>query len=160
MDKINFLLTEVSLECLGNKYYDIYGDETESLLYLLSAKSLKPKPEHSESDIKLEKVLGVKRRVEPPPTNRKRRVSFSDKDITNGEKPIVQQPAESLLVPLPAQPRAAKISRRRSTISVSNAMKNRKLEESSLVQPKFDLEGIKDQLRTDIGTSKLLLCIS
>lgn len=140
MDKINFLITEVSLECLGNKYFDIYGNQSDSLLRLISANSLKPGAidEDKESDLwtsltatevtKTNKVKSVNRRqaaaaaraaaaeavanVNKKPL--KRRASFS---IAN-ETDAANEP-ESLLVPM--APKAAKISNRRSTISVQLA---------------------------------------
>lgn len=141
MDKINFLITEVSLECLGNKYFDIYGNQSDSLLRLISASSLKPGAidEDRESDLwtsltatevtKTSKTKSVNRRqaasaaaaaaaaeaaanVNKKPM--KRRASFS---IAN-ETDAANDP-ESLLVPM--APKAAKISNRRSTISVQLA---------------------------------------
>lgn len=144
MDKINFLITEVSLECLGNKYFDIYGNQSDSLLRLISVNSLKPSAIDADKESDLWKSLTV---TEKKKTNKvradnrraaaaaaaaaaataaakaatinkrqpKRRASFS---ISNNEGDTVNDP-ESLLVPM--APKAAKIANRRSTISVQLA---------------------------------------
>lgn len=137
MDKINFLLTEVSLECLGNKFFDIYGRQNRTLVGLVSSMTLKPPPRtvvDSESD--LWKALNIEKdgpiikkricKIETPANERKRkrRASFS---ITNNETDTNNEAndPESLLVPMQNTPKAAKITQRRSTISVQLA-KNRK----------------------------------
>lgn len=128
MDKINFLITEVSLECLGNKFFDVYGNQAESLLRLISAGTLKPGTTDKDDETELWKSLtapkkrarvtfGTKVSDEP---QRKRRASFSN---TNNEAEVSNDP-ESLLVPM--APKAAKISNRRSTISVQLAKQTRK----------------------------------
>lgn len=135
MDQINFLITEVSLECLGNKFFDVYGNQADSLLRLISVNSLKSKPTDTddESDLwnsltatKVSQTTKAKSgnrqaaamaaataaaAVTPKPNKKqlKRRASFS---ITNNES----DDPESLLVPM--APKAAKIANRRSTISV------------------------------------------
>lgn len=134
MDRINFLITEVSLECLGNKFFDIYGNKTNSLLGLISVNTLKTEPtaEDCETDlwksltaekkkiIVEKKILSQDSQVTNEP-RQKRRASFT---ITNNEPDTSNDP-ESLLVPMTI-PKAAKISMRRSTISVQMA-KQRKL---------------------------------
>lgn len=139
MDKINFLITEVSLECLGNKYFDIYGNQSDSLLRLISVNSLKPGAidEDRESDLwtsltatevtKTPKIKSVNRRQAAAAAaaavaaeaaanvnkkQLKRRASFSIETDTANDP-------ESLLVPM--APKAAKITNRRSTISVQLA---------------------------------------
>lgn len=126
MDKINFLITEVSLECLGNKFFDIYGNQANSLLKLISASSLRAESTNCDEETALWKALTAEK-VKPTITKtfkqpivvpeRKRRASFSNAD---NEQESSNDP-ESLLVPL--APKAAKIARRRSTISVQLANK-------------------------------------
>lgn len=142
MDKINFLITEVSLECLGNKFYDIHGNQLSSLLQMISATSLKPQATNLDDESALWHALTAeapavrtKSKVKAPETvtpiitktfkepvvpERKRRASFSN---ANNEPDTSNDP-ESLLVPM--APKAAKIARRRSTISVQQFAKNRK----------------------------------
>lgn len=140
MDKINFLITEVSLECLGNKFFDIYGTQVDSLLRLISVNSLKPKPTDADNETDLYKSLKateVFRRNKVKNVNRqaaaaaapepvinkkqpKRRASFSTAD---NETDAANDP-ESLLMPM--APKAAKIMNRRSTISVQLAKRNNK----------------------------------
>lgn len=62
MDKINFLITEVSLECLGNKFFDIYGNQANSLLRLISVSSLQPQPTDADAQSELWKSLTVEKR--------------------------------------------------------------------------------------------------
>lgn len=57
MDTVNFLLTEVSLELLGNTFYDVYGDKTNSLNYLVSRKSAKKKENYTERSSELLNAL-------------------------------------------------------------------------------------------------------
>lgn len=133
MDRINFLITEVSLECLGNKFFDIYGKQTNSLLGLISLNSLSAtNGTSSDSESDLWSSLTTERKstnnnwtrpnkqriVNKSAQGRKRRASIS---TTNNET----DDPESLLVPMPSAPKAAKISNRRSTIAVQVA-KNRK----------------------------------
>lgn len=135
MDKINFLVTEVSLECLGNKFFDVYGKQNKSLLGLVSYNSLRQGPTIEDSETDLWQSLTVEKKkpiirkqiqiVEnhvPIEVKRKRRASFS----TTNNEPDTSNDPESLLVPMNAPPKAAKISQRRSTISVQLA-KNRKV---------------------------------
>lgn len=137
MDKINFLITEVSLECLGNKYFDVYGNQSDSLLRLISANSLKPGAIDADKDTDLWKSLtatkvtktlkakAVRRRhaaaaaaaqaaANIKKRQPKRRASFS---IANEND--TAHDTESLLVPM--APKPAKIANRRSTISVQLA---------------------------------------
>lgn len=148
MDKINFLITEVSLECLGNKFFDVYGKQTESLLRLISVNSLKPEPTDNDSETDLWKSLTAPKKraritFENQRSNnepqRKRRASFS---ITNNEAEG-NNDSESLLVPMP--PKAAKIMNRRSTISVQLAKQNRKhlMSNQMLKHPKQIVECIQ-----------------
>lgn len=134
MDKINFLITEVSLECLGNKFFDIYGNQTNSLLRLISASSLKPEPTNNDDESALWKALTVEKSKPiipktfkaPTVPERKRRASFSNPNI----EPDTSNDPECLLVPM--APKAAKIATRRSTISVQVA-KNRRQVPSNLL---------------------------
>lgn len=134
MDKINFLITEVSLECLGNRFFDIYGKQANSLLNLISVNTLKPQSTilDNESDLRKsltgekKKIIIEKKELSKVNNNknepkRKRRASFS---TTNQEGDTSNDP-ESLLMPM-SVPKAAKISQRRSTISVQMA-KQRKI---------------------------------
>lgn len=158
MDRINFLLTEVSLECLGNKYYDIYGDPASSLVYLVSTNSLKAKPTNNDSNKRLFKTLEInpseyeESGVVTKSLQRKRRASLSDKDFQIDNDP------ESLLVPMEktSASKAAKISRRRSTITASQMQKVRKLNQTSEApQNKLhDLSDIKNNLKRDIELSE------
>lgn len=134
MDKINFLVTEVSLECLGNKFFDVYGNQNSSLLGLISYTSLRKPSTVPENDTALWKSLTTERQqpfiekriqsVEKAVSNeprRKRRASCS----TNNEPGESDEP-ESLLVPMPVVPKPAKIMQRRSTVSAHLA-KSRKM---------------------------------
>lgn len=135
MDKINFLVTEVSLECLGNKFFDVYGNQNSSLLGLISYNSLRKPSTEPESDTALWKSLTAERQqpiieqriqsVEKAVSNEPRRKRRASCSITNNEPDTSDDP-ESLLVPMPVAPKAAKIMQRRSTISVQLA-KNRKM---------------------------------
>lgn len=134
MDKINFMITEVSLECLGNKFFDIYGNQASSLLRLISVNSLKSERTDAddESDLwksltteKKKKIIVPVEKIVPSVVpqisiSRKRRASFSN---TNNDVDTSNDP-ESLLVPMP--PKAAKIMNRRSTIAIQAVVKNRK----------------------------------
>lgn len=135
MDKINFLITEVSLECLGNKYFDIYGKQTDSLLRLISLNSMKPDSTDAVADkqsnlwksLTAEKVKPkVKINNRPVATSRpqrKRRASLSIVNNESGTADTAANDPESLLVPM--APKAAKITNRRSTISVQLAKRNK-----------------------------------
>lgn len=166
MDKINFLITEVSLECLGNKYFDIYGNQTDSLLRLISINSLKPGVIDSDNETDLWKsltapevtrtskaksvhrrtvaagaVVEAGARVNEKPS--KRRASFS---IANNEADSAHDP-ESLLVPM--APKAAKIANRRSTISVQLAKtRNRIMPNATNFAP------VHTKIRRSITTSE------
>lgn len=61
MDRINFLLTEVSLECLGNRFFDVYGDQSETLLQLVSVDSLKPKDVNTDFKTALWDALAMQK---------------------------------------------------------------------------------------------------
>lgn len=169
MDRINFLLTEVSLECLGNKFFDIYGNQTDSLLNLVSAESLRPKPAKSASESKLLKALNIdpfkyeharKIQLPKPSASRKRRMSLSDKDKT---KEIQREP-ESLLVPM-HPPKSAKISNRRQTINISQPQMqrfkepNKFINRQQLVPKPLTIGELKQQLKWDINDSKCSLFI-
>lgn len=135
MDRINFLITEVSLECLGNKFFDIYGNQNQSLLSLVSFNTLKRSrtDSDSESDLwtalmnekkpiieKRTRAIENKTKTEP---KRKRRASFSttnEPDTGNATND-----PESLLVPMTNAPKAAKVMQRRSTIAVQLAKHRR-----------------------------------
>lgn len=129
MNTINFLLTEVSLECLGNKFFDVYGNQADSLLRLISANTLKPELTDADTETELWKSLTATKKkpkiiikpiVQTEPVGiRKRRASFSN---TNNDADGNSEP-ESLLVPM--APKAAKIANRRSTISVQLAKSRR-----------------------------------
>lgn len=168
MDQINFLLTEVSLECLGNKFYDIYGNQRDSLLNLISIKSLEQqKPATSVSESKLLKALHIDpikyenaRKVQLPklPVSRKRRMSLSDTDKTTE---IPCEP-ETLLVPMMHPPKSAKISNRRQTINISQPQLQRFKEPNKFLNrpPKpVTLVELKQQLKRDINESELLLLV-
>lgn len=66
MDDINVLLTEVSLELLGNKFYDIHGQAHETLreLYLPNVK-VRPNYEADQCDLMLN-VMKVSKAQEAP----------------------------------------------------------------------------------------------
>lgn len=143
MDRMNFLITDVTLECLGNKFFDVYGTQVDSLFRLISSNTLKVKPTDvdQESDLcqsltavdapKRIKVKNLHRQAiaaaaaaqaqaeaaaKLPKTKQpKRRASFS---MVNNETDTANDP-ESLLMPM--APKAAKIANRRSTISVQLA---------------------------------------
>lgn len=141
MDKINFLLTEVSLECLGNKFFDIYGKQADTLLHLISAKTLESSSTSLDSESDLWKALTAEKEpiiipkkihiprqhVNGSDLKRKRRASCS---IANSDPDTSNDP-ESLLVPMACAPKAAKISSRRSTISVQQIAKHRKQSQQS-----------------------------
>lgn len=162
MDRINFLLTEVSLECLGNKFFDIYGDQTDSLLSLVSAKSLKRKSCENPTNSELFKTLKMDpntflklREIEPPKLipQRKRRVSFSDKTVITTDEP------ESLLVPM-QPPKMAKITNRRQTINISQAQAQ-KLRVANVIethnQKQLTVRELKQHLKRDIHKSKTFI---
>lgn len=139
MDRINFLITDISLECMGNKFFDIYGTQVDSLFSLISAKTLVSKSTDTDDESDLSNSL---REDRVPKSNKvkhfnrqsvaaaaaaaataetvnkkqlKRRASFS---MVHNEPDTADDP-ESLLTPM--APRAAKIANRRSTISVQLA---------------------------------------
>lgn len=135
MNTINFLLTEVSLECLGNKFFDVYGNQADSLLRLISANTLKPESTDADTETELWKSLTATKKkpkitFKPiVPTKavgiRKRRASFS---ITNNDADGSNDP-ESLLVPM--IPKAAKIANRRSTMAVQLTKSRRQANQMS-----------------------------
>lgn len=136
MDKINFLITEVSLECMGNSFFDIYGNQTSSLIPLISASSLKPRATNADEQSALWKTMNKdqtrpfipKTFKAPAVPARKRRASFSN---TNNEPDTSNDP-ESLLVPM--APKAAKIANRRQTVSVQLAKYQQKNGQSTANQ--------------------------
>lgn len=162
MDRINFLLTEVSLECLGNNFFDIYGEQSDTLLKLVSAESLQEKKVNADENTALWDVLGMEKhsvrlanhntRVLQSP-RRKRRASLSNQDDIDDVDP------ESLLVPMAKVPNApaAKINRRRFTINVSQIQKQRKqAAPSNAIKSKSkgtSVAEIKEKLRNDIKSS-------
>lgn len=165
MDRINFLLTEVALECLGNRFFDIYGDHSATLLNLVSADSLKQKSVVDDHESDLWCVLdmdkhavrtknqGLQIAAQSP---RKRRASLSNKEE-------IDDP-ESLLVPMEKAPELtnykppAKINRRRFTMNLAQLQKQRK-ENPPPVPDCWKGKGssvpeIKEKLRNDIKSSE------
>lgn len=127
MDRINYLITEVSLECLGNKFFDINGDKVDTLYQMINRKPIKSPESDTHSalwlSISTEKLKLAKKHEKPRKETNKRRASFSetkpepDTDTSNDP--------ESLLIPIPKK--AAKIANRRQTISVQH-MKAKQLQ--------------------------------
>lgn len=58
MDDINVQLTEVSLELLGNKFYDIHGRQCLSLGRLIT-KNIGKNPNYDENQSDLMQLLGI-----------------------------------------------------------------------------------------------------
>lgn len=175
MDRINFLLTEVSLECLGNRFFDIYGDHHDGLLKLVSADSLQEKCTNADRDTELWQELDldnysfgprkrnavlVQHKAVAAHSPRKRRASLSNKGDIDENDP------ESLLEPMQKAPASApkeytppaKINRRRATMNVSQLLKQRR--ESPLFGPEnWKLKGLsplemKEKIRNDIKSSE------
>lgn len=163
MDLINFLLTEVSLELLGNKFYDVYGTEHDSLNHMLSMQSVKQTKNYDERSCQLLNALNMSifdiREDEflPPatkPGSRKRRASATevlDKTPVTPETYPILDP-ESLLVPMVAPNKraatAGKISRRRFT-----CLEGRKTT-STTIQPPRPLLPAVSALRTPAAEKK------
>ncbi|XP_031623926.1 uncharacterized protein LOC116341156 [Contarinia nasturtii] len=157
MDKINFLLTEVSLECLGNKYFDVYGQQTSSLLGLIGINSMRPRSTNVDNESDLWKSLAIDnsnpRKTPNLPTassvtnkiDKKRRASFSME--ANNESDTSNDP-ESLLVPMVCAPKAAKIGNRRSTIAVQ---RKSTISPQKIRQRSKSIGEIKQDLRRDIN---------
>lgn len=169
MDRINFLLTEVSLECLGNRFFDIYGDQSDTLLQLVSVDSLKPKDVNADFRTALWDALGLEKtavRVADQvhiakPLARKRRASFSGQNETDDIDP------ESLLVPMQKAPEPfalptapAKVNRRRFTVNVSQLQKQTQKMLTPEKSPKAKAGSVQDiveHLRNDIKSSRFTI---
>lgn len=147
MDVINFLLSEVALELLGNQFYDVYGVEHKTLGPLLSTEMTAPPPQYKErtcqllNDISVS-VLDVNEdtnfALPTKPAKRKRRASATEimdsSKITNQEINLGTDP-ESLLVPMAAPSKkqtAGRISRRRFTMLDSGAAQKRATNQSKM----------------------------
>lgn len=162
MDKINFLITEVSLECLGNGFFDIYGEKCPSLLGLISANTLRPKPTNLDNESDLASALAI----DSIPSNNLNQTSKSDETHDrkkkkrrascsieiNNEMDVSADP-ESLLVPMAYIPKAAKIANRRSTIAVQRKLTT--FISPPKPQPPKSIEEIKQNLRHDINARKI-----
>lgn len=129
MDEINILLSEVALELLGNKFYDIYGMQHDGLGHLLTTEKSAPPEGYDEKTCPLLKNISVSvfdvqdhdfEMPAPKPAKRSRRASATDVF----EKPIAMEPIpindpESLLVPMEAPSKkgiGGRINRRRFTL--------------------------------------------
>lgn len=134
MDDINILLSEVAFELLGNKFYDIYGVQHETLQQLMtSEKTTAPEGYIEKTCPLLEAVTADISDDEPEhqfevpalkPGKRNRRASATDVF----EKPIAMETItindpESLLMPMERGKKggAGRISRRRFTVMESNS---------------------------------------
>lgn len=140
MDVINFLLSEVALELLGNQFYDVYGVEHKTLGPLLSTEMTAQPTQYDEKTCRLLNDISVsvfdvndntKFVCPTKPAKRKRRASATEiMDSNKGtreEISIINDP-ESLLVPMAAPSKkqtAGRINRRRFTMLDSGAAQKR-----------------------------------
>lgn len=160
MDRINFLLTEVSLECLGNRFFDIYGDQSDTLLQLIEADSLKSKTMNADQNTALYRALAMESTVRcNQPVARKRRASFSNNSSDVSLGLLEQTPADTIFA-LPTSP--AKVTRRRFTVNVSQLHKQ-SLKMQSPVGVRTNsasVQEIMDRLRNDIISSEFIAALS
>lgn len=143
MDKINIMLSEVALELLGNKFYDIYGNQHESLNAILTTDALAVRSkDYNERSCKLLNDLSVSifdvhnsKSIIPNQSEpiRKRRASATeilDKTLPpKKERTTTTNDPESLLTPMISSKKlsgAARIGRRRFTCFDSSSVKPQK----------------------------------
>lgn len=135
MDQINFLLTEISFQLLGNTFYDIFGQQSPSLSRLVSMKSTRKQPNYVENDCTMIKALDLeinKGRKEKR-QRRKRRASTTDiqtNEINHKNNGV------SLRVPVEKNEisRVGKITKRRYTC-VEERPTDRRLNGAVLLPP-------------------------
>lgn len=119
MDEINFLLTEVSLELLGNRFYDIHGENKNGLAALYASG---PMPLSNNLNCDLIKKLDMEYLLPKNSSTYNHNDDFlvpMDDDGVNGEAAI----ANRRQVSQQQQRTAAKVKRRRQTSAVSSTAK-------------------------------------
>lgn len=147
MDVINFLLSEVALELLGNQFYDVYGVEHKTLGPLLSTEMTAPPTQYNEKTCRLLNDISLsvfdvndntKFACPTKPAKRKRRASATEIMDSNKGTPeeinVINDP-ESLLVPMAAPSKkqtAGRINRRRFTMLDSGAAQKRNVNNAKL----------------------------
>lgn len=140
MDSINYLLTEVSLELLGNNFFNIFGENVDSINELLTGKENKQDQNYSERACQLlnainvsifdinqgvnnddntpiNKELETKVVDEKGANNRKRRASISGQCVENQNDS--QKSDDSFVMPTPnsiVTTRSGRVIKRRFTI--------------------------------------------
>lgn len=127
MDKISFLISEVTFKCLGNRFFDTFGNEHDNLMGLIRLESSKQVPSNAKDQCDLLTTLTTEKKptipnrnraideneVKAVETKRKRRAS-----TTGHNEPHTKNDPEELFVPMATVPKVAKIEQRRSTICV------------------------------------------
>lgn len=142
MDRINIMITEVAMELLGNKFYDIYGNSHRSLDKILSTNAMQRPTNYDEKTCQLLNDISVSifdvcedEFDEPakPAATRKRRASATeilDKSAPKPDETVTINDPESLLMPMAVPnkkaPAAARIGRRRFTCLDSTPAKLKK----------------------------------
>ena len=126
MDLINFLLTEVSLELLGNTFFDVFGQKSNGLNHLLSMKSAKVPEGYSERTSDLLNTLGLSifdlneddfsESDEPNGPEQPKKPRRLTESKSTGETVTKEVEQESLLIPLRKTSAPTQIRHRRKTV--------------------------------------------